>query len=519
MIREKYKKNFSKILLLFITGIIVGSLSIFPMVFIQKVIDYLTIGNQSEFIKYIILYSLVYILVNIFKIALVNFGSKFELNLNREIRDEIVENILSTKIGLLEKAGHSNVFNVIIDDLKALDDKLIPLVFDLGFSISSFVIGSIIIIKYDYIMLFAMIAISAISTLVIQKILNKSEMASERSQIQRLNVINKFFDIIIGARDIKLFNKEEVFTSDFHQENHELNVLDKKIVNIKNISQALVSLLFNLIMATLILIGGLRVSQGSLSVGALIAIILYASMITDPIFNIIENQKEISAFKNSVKRIDETFKRIEKEDVNLIEDFKTIEFKDVSLNYGDNQILKDFNLVINKGDKLKINGRTGSGKSTLAKLITNMYKPTSGKIYVDGKENQTISLSAVFQENKLFNMSIIDNITFKSKVDEDKLNQIIKICRLEEVLEKYSGNKIGFDSSTLSGGERTRVLLARALYKDCQLYIFDEISTGLDESLFYEIFDDLMKYLEAKTVISIDHKNISENYFTKSVFI
>ncbi|WP_296255639.1 ABC transporter ATP-binding protein [uncultured Ezakiella sp.] len=519
MIRERYKKNFSKIFLLFITGIIVGSLSIFPMVFIQKVIDYLTIGNQGEFIKYIILYSLVYILVNIFKIALVNFGSKFELNLNREIRDEIVENILSTKIGLLEKAGHSNVFNVIIDDLKALDDKLIPLVFDLGFSISSFVIGSIIIIKYDYIMLFAMIAISAISTLVIQKILNKSEMASERSQIQRLNVINKFFDIIIGARDIKLFNKEDVFTSDFHQENHQLNTLDKKIVNIKNLSQALVSLLFNLIMATLILIGGLRVSQGSLSVGALIAIILYASMITDPIFNIIENQKEISAFKNSVKRIDETFKRIEKEDVNLIEAFKTIEFKDVSLKYGDNQILKDFNLVINKGDKLKINGRTGSGKSTLAKLITNMYKPTSGKIYVDCKENQTISLSAVFQENKLFNMSIIDNITFKSKVDEGKLNQIIKICRLEEVLEKYSENKIGFDSSTLSGGERTRVLLARALYKDCQLYIFDEISTGLDESLFYEIFDDLMNYLEAKTVISIDHKNISENYFTKSIFM
>ena len=517
MIREKYKKNFSKILLLFLTGIIVGSLSIFPMVFIQKVIDYLTIGNQGEFIKYIILYSLVYILVNMFKIALVNFGSKFELNLNRDIREEIVESILNTKIDLLEKAGRSNVFNVIIDDLKSLDDKLIPLIFELGFSISSFVIGSIIIIKYDYIMLFAMIAISAVSTIVIQKILNSSEAASEKSQIQRLNVINKFFDIIVGARDIKLFNKEKSFTSEFQKENHDLNVLDKKIVNIKNVSQALVSLLFNLIMAILIFIGGMRVSQGSLSVGALIAIILYASMITDPIFNVIENQKEISAFKNSVKRIDETFKNIERENVNLIADFNTIEFKDVSLNYGDNQILKDFNLVINKGDKLKINGRTGSGKSTLAKLITNMYKPTSGKIYVDGSENQTISLSAVFQENKLFNMSIIDNITFKSKVDEGKLNQIIKICRLEEVLEKYSENKIGFDSSTLSGGERTRVLLARALYKDCELYIFDEISTGLDENLFYEIFDDLMKYLESKTTITIDHKYIRENYFTKSI--
>lgn len=519
MIIDKYKKNFPKILLLFITGIIVGSLSIFPMVFIQKVIDYLTSGNQSEFIKYIILYSLVYILVNMFKIALVNFGSKFELNLNRDIKDEIVESILSTKIEQLEQAGRSNVFNVIIDDLKSLDDKLISLIFDLGFSISSFVIGSIIIIKYDYIMLFAMIIISAISTVVIQKILRSSEMASEKSQIQRLNVINKFFDIIVGARDIKLFNKEKVFTSGFHEENHKLTKLDKKIVNIKNVSQALVSLLFNLIMATLIFIGGMRVSQGSLSVGALIAIILYASMITDPIFNIIENQKEISAFKNSVKRIDETFNSIDRENIDLIEDFNEIQFKDVSLKYGDNQILNNFNLIINKNDKLKINGRTGSGKSTIAKLITNMYKPTSGHVYVDGKENQMISLSAVFQENKLFNMSIIDNITFKSKVDEDKLNEIIKICRLNEVIEKYGLNNIGFDSSTLSGGEKTRVLLARALYKDCELYIFDEISTGLDETLFYEIFDDIMKYLSSKTIITIDHKYIDEKYFTKSIAI
>lgn len=519
MIRDKYKKNSSKILLLFLAGIIVGSFSIIPMVFIQKVIDYLTIGNQSEFIKNIILYSVVYILVNVFKIALTNFGLKFELDLNRSIRDDIVENVLNTKIDLLEKAGRSNVFNVIVDDLKSLDDKLIPLVFELGFSISSFLIGSIIIIKYDYIMLLAMIAISAISTIVIHRILEKSETASLNSQVQRLNVINKLYDIIVGARDIKLFNKEKVFITEFNEENHKLNILDKKIVNIKNVSQALVSLLFNLIMAILIFIGGMRVSQGDLSVGALIAIILYASMITDPIFNIIENQKEISTLKNSIKRIDETFNSIERDNINLIENFDIIEFKDVSLNYGDNYILNNFNLVINKNDKLKINGRTGSGKSTIAKLITNMYKPISGNIYIDGKENQTISISAVFQENKLFNMSIIDNITFKSNVDEEKLNQIIKICRLDEVIEKYSATNIGFDSSTLSGGEKTRVLLARALYKDCELYIFDEISTGLDEVLFYEIFDDLMKYLESKTVIIIDHKYICENYFTKTVSI
>ena len=299
MIKSKYKKNIHKIIILFISGIIVGSFSIFPMVLIQKVIDSLTTGYTVEFFKYIILYSLIYILVDLFKIILINFGSKFELNLNRDIKDEIIESILNTKIDLLEKIGGSNVFNSIIDDLKSLDDKIIPLVFGLGFSISSFIIGAIIIIKYDYIMLISMLLISCISTILIQKILNSSEIASERSQIQRLNVINKLFDIIVGARDIKLFNKEKYFSKDFTSENGKLNKLDKKIVNIKNISQTLVRLLFNLIMAILILIGGIRVSQNNLSIGALIAIILYVSMITDPIFNIIENQKEISAFKKN----------------------------------------------------------------------------------------------------------------------------------------------------------------------------------------------------------------------------
>ena len=519
MIKSKYKKNIHKIIILFISGIIVGSFSIFPMVLIQKVIDSLTTGYTVEFFKYIILYSLIYILIDLFKIILINFGSKFELNLNRDIKDEIIESILNTKIDLLEKIGGSNVFNSIIDDLKSLDDKIIPLVFGLGFSISSFIIGAIIIIKYDYIMLISMLLISCVSTILIQKILNSSEIASERSQIQRLNVINKLFDIIVGARDIKLFNKEKYFSKDFTSENGKLNKLDKKIVNIKNISQTLVRLLFNLIMAILILIGGIRVSQNNLSIGALIAIILYASMITDPIFNIIENQKEISAFKNSVKRIDNTFEMLERENIDLQKNFNVIEFKDVSLNYGDNQILSEFNFIINKNDKVKINGRTGSGKSSLAKLITNLYKPTLGNILIDGKKNKTISLSAVFQENKLFNMSIIDNITFKSNIEKEKLKQIIKICRLEEVIEKYSDNSIGFGSSTLSGGEKTRLLLARALYKDCELYIFDEISTGLDESLFYEIFDEAMKFLQSKTIIVIDHKYIDEKYFTKSIFI
>lgn len=519
MIKQKYLDNIYKIFLLFVSGVVVGSFSIFPMILIQKVIDSLKTSDTIYFIKYIILYTLIYIFVDTLKIILTNLGSKFELSLNKKIKAYIVDHFLNARVDLLENYGRSNAFNLILDDLKELDNKLVKLIFGLGFSVSSFIIGAIIIIKYDYVMLIVMLIISVLSTLLIKKILKKSDAAVKESQIQRLSVINRLFDIIIGARDIKLFNKEDIFRSEFHEDNCKLYCSDKKIVNIKNVSQTLISLLFNLIMALLILIGGLRVSKGNLSVGALVAIILYASMITDPIFNIIENQKELYIFKNAIKRLDSALDFIKEEIIEIEKDFNVIEFKNVRLNYGDNTIIDAFNFVVISGDKIKVNGRTGAGKSSLVKLFTNMYKPTSGVISIDGRRDKYISVSAVFQENKLFNMSILENITFKSDISDSKLKEIIRICKLREVIDRYSSNSIGFDSSSLSGGERTRLLIARALCKDCELYIFDEISTGLDEALFYEIFNGIMEFLSYKTVIVIDHKFIDERHFNKNVFI
>lgn len=519
MIRRKYLDNFYKLILLFISGVVVGTFSIAPMILIQKVIDYLKSNNPILFVRYIILYTLIYILVDALKVLSINLGSKFELSLNKGIKEDIVKHFLNARIDLLENFGRSNAFNLILDDLKDLDNKIVNFLFGLGFSISSFIIGAVIIIRYDYVMLLVMLFVSVLSTLLIKNILKKSDLAVSASQTQRLSVINRFFDIIIGARDIKLFNKEDVFESEFYKDNFILYNSDKKIVNIKNISQTLISLLFNLIMAFLILVGGLRVSNGDLSLGALVAIILYASMITDPIFNIIDNQKEIYTFKNAIKRLDNAIDFIKEESVEICNDFNVIEFKNVGLNYGKNSVIIDFNFIVNRGDKIKLNGRTGTGKSSLIKLLTNMYKPSFGEILIDGRNDKYLSVSAVFQDNKLFNMSIIDNITFKSEILESRLNEIINICKLGEVLDKYSLNSIGFDSSSLSGGERTRVLIARALCKDCQIYIFDEISTGLDEDLFYEIFDEVMNFLSSKTVMVIDHKYIDGKYFNKSIII
>ncbi len=513
MIKNLYKNNKRKSILLFFSGFIVGLLSVIPMVLVQKVIDSLYLEEKYLFIKFVVFYVLIYITADLLHIFVFNWGSKFELRLNRDIKDKVVKRILDTTMSDLEKCGKSNIFNVIVDDLKELDGKLVKLMLGISFSFSAFIIGSIITISYDYVMLIIMLLISIIASSTIKRILLKSENAVKDSQNQRLILTNILYDIITGTRDIRLFSKRKSFLNEFSEENKNLVVYDKKILRIKNSSEVSVSFIFNLIMAVILLIGGFRVYYGDLSVGSLVAIIMYTSMITDPIFQVVDNQKELSTFKNAIKRLDDILGNMNADENVYVSDFDKVELKNIFLEYGDNCVFKDFNLVFHKGDKIKFHGKTGSGKSTLAKLITGLYKPTSGEILVDDKTGIFVQVSAVFQENKLFNLPIIDNITFKSTVDEERLHQIIKICRLEEVIEKYQSNNIGFDTSSLSGGEKTRVLLARALLINSELYILDEISTGLDEKLFYDIFDDVINYLGEKTVIVIDHKKINDEYF------
>lgn len=517
MIKQKILKSRFRLILLFLTGILIGGLSVFPMVFIQRAIDFLDLGQYEKFAKNILIYTAVYIFVNIFRIAAVNLFARFEIRLNKENKEEIVHRLLSGRTDILEDHGASNTFNTIIDDLKSIDGKITPLIFGLGFSMAAFLTGSAIVIMYDYLMLFVIIGVSVISTFIVKRILAKSKAANERSQIQRLALINTLYDIVMGARDIRLFGREESFIQDFHADNDRLAGLDGEIVGVQNKSETLVTLLFNLIMASIILLGGLRLSQGGISIGALVSVTLYASMITDPVFNIIENQKEISVFLNAIKRIDLTFHNLYKDDSKIIESFNKIELKNISLKFEDNTVLDGFNMSVFPGDKIRITGKTGTGKSSVAKLITRLYKPSEGKVLIDGDENTSVLASVVFQENKLFNMSVLDNIRFKADIDPKILNKVIDICRLQRVIDKYLDKSIGFDSSSLSGGEKTRVLIARALCRNSELYIFDEISTGLDPDLFEDIFKDIMDFLQEKTVIVIDHRVTSNKYFNKSV--
>jgi ATP-binding cassette subfamily B protein/ATP-binding cassette subfamily C protein len=214
---------------------------------------------------------------------------------------------------------------------------------------------------------------------------------------------------------------------------------------------------------------------------------------------------------------------IEKNEIPDITNGFTFEYSNVSFRYQNQNeyALKNVSVKFNNSEKLAIVGENGSGKSTFIKLLLRLYVPDEGAIFLNGVNINDIDydyytslLAVVFQDFKLFSMSIKDNIILKQKEDRDKrLNSILRDCKLDTKINKLLDNVEtfiykDFSSSGFepSGGEGQKIAIARALYKDSPIVILDEPTAALDAKAEYEIFLEFNKFYKDKLVIFISHR-------------
>jgi ATP-binding cassette subfamily B protein len=192
--------------------------------------------------------------------------------------------------------------------------------------------------------------------------------------------------------------------------------------------------------------------------------------------------------------------------------------------------LKNFNLQINKGEKVAIVGRTGSGKSTVAQLLLRMYDATKGRIEMEGIDIRNIHLkslreqiSYVPQDVFLFSDTVENNIRFGlNKSNKDAVMKAAVQASVEKEIARFSeqyDTMIGERGVTLSGGQKQRISIARALIKEPNLVIFDDCLSAVDVKTEQEIIESLHKYLHDKTAIIITHRIFSLFRFDKIVVL
>ncbi len=200
----------------------------------------------------------------------------------------------------------------------------------------------------------------------------------------------------------------------------------------------------------------------------------------------------------------------------------TITLEGLSFKYPESEeyVLSNLNVSFTPGDKIAIVGRNGAGKTTLIKLLLGLYRPTEGRILLDGRDISGFSqeeyhsiFSAAFQDCSLFNYSIKENICFDRPAQTERIDEILdtlgvgdRISRQKTGLDTYITRSLNEEGSDFSGGERKKIAIARALYKDADIYVFDEPAAELSPTGERTAYDAIFSYLSEKTVFFISHR-------------
>jgi subfamily B ATP-binding cassette protein HlyB/CyaB len=292
--------------------------------------------------------------------------------------------------------------------------------------------------------------------------------------------------------------------------------------NVANLAGNAINLINKFVTIAIIFFGSIRVTNGDMKVGELIAFNMLASQISTPILRLSQLWNDFQQVGISMSRMSDILDartEVAGKKINLPALSGIILFDNVSFRYkpDSSDILKEVNLLIQPGEVIGIVGRSGSGKSTLTKLIQRLYLPTDGRVLVDGQDLALIDtvglrrqIGVVLQENMLFNRSIRDNISVADPAVE--LEKIIEVAKLagahEFICELPNGydTMVGEHGTGLSGGQRQRITIARTLIRDPRILILDEATSALDYESEKIIQDNMHRICQGRTVIIIAHR-------------
>ena len=278
------------------------------------------------------------------------------------------------------------------------------------------------------------------------------------------------------------------------------------------------------------LIGGIQVINNKISLSSLIIYQTFFNYFINCFYSLTSLIEEYNSYKIALDRVEEIF-MIHKD--NFINNYFYLSYKldgDIvisNLNYkvGSKYLFKDLNLSIKKGDKVLLSGDSGSGKSTLLKMLLryididfNHIKISNIDINHYHLENIRSNITYVTNNEYLFNDTLRNNILLYREINEEEFLNVCNVCLVDDIIKN---NITGYDSMieengfNFSNGERQRIILARSILRNSNIYIFDEALSGIDITKEKKVLENIFSYLKDKTVIVISHRFNNKKCFNR----
>ncbi|MGW8959762.1 ABC transporter ATP-binding protein [Paenibacillus sp. NPDC055715] len=333
-----------------------------------------------------------------------------------------------------------------------------------------------------------------------------------------------FGEAIGGMKEQRMFGLLAHRHQEFSSRQHLIVGTERKISMLDAWNTASESILLQLLIMLLYIMGANLIFRLELTVGGIFAFIAYSAYVTTPIFAILNIRYMLAEILPSAIRYYQFLDWAEEEtlDVSVSEPVSSIPtpdnhiaFHNVSFSYEEDEpVISGLNFIIARGEKVAIIGANGSGKSTVLDLIMRFRQPDQGIITYEGMDIQSYEMdeyrsriALVSQQVYLFNNTIRNNIQLGSWVSDDVVTASIRDIGLTEFTQSLADDfLIGSNGSRLSGGQRQKIAMARALAKEAPLLIFDEVTSNLDAAARLNVQQLLKTRLHDKTVIIVTHR-------------
>lgn len=334
-------------------------------------------------------------------------------------------------------------------------------------------------------------------------------------------------DSLDSIKEIRVLNAESVFTEKYNASQKEFCNLGLKYVITTAAYSSLTSIASVLGHVIVLLCGTLAVYDGKMSVGTLISLNSIVALLYSPVERIVGFNRVLQAFKIEMAKLNDVLRK----NISLDNPQKSVDYciqsnspkaetilglSNVSFSYGERHILEGVCLNFEPGKTYAIVGENGSGKSTLINLITGLLVPSRGNVFFDGinihnnLEQFRSHIGYVPQDTMLLNESIESNITFcRNAVSEHALEEVLHICEVDVIMKTNSmsiDTVIGEKGNKLSGGQKQKIALSRALYRKPKLLIIDEGTSNIDSDTEERILKRVKSVYPDMTIIIVSHR-------------
>jgi ATP-binding cassette subfamily B protein len=521
-----YLRPFRKLIVQLILGLILGSLLqlVFPFL-TQSVVDK-GIGNRN--IGFIYLVLIAQLVLTLSRVSVEFIRGWILLHLGTRINISLISDFLIKLMRLPMGYFDSKMLGDLIQrigDNKRIESFLTSTTLNVMFSLVNLIIFGIVILYYNLTIFSIFLVGSIIYTLWVWLFMKRREELDYRRFAQMAANQSNVIQLIQGMQEIKLNGCEQQKRWEWERIQEKLFRVSVKGLALSQYQQSGAVLINEVKNIFITVIAAKSVVDGNMTLGMMLAVQYIIGQLNGPIEQLISFFNLTQDAKISLDRLGEVHLRNDEEDpndakMNAIPEGKNIEINNLSFRYDEPEsglVLQDINITIEAGKQTAIVGTSGSGKTTLIKLLLGFYPPVKGEIRIGENNLDGFSISrwrelcgVVMQDGFIFSDTIANNIAPKVEgIDKQRLLHAVNVANISDFIETLPlgfNTKIGSEGHGLSQGQRQRILIARAVYKNPRTIFLDEATNALDANNEKVILENLQEFFKGRTVIVVAHR-------------